>query len=376
MRRSSRLQAALLIAAQALIAAGAAGAARAETPPKASAQPTTNKPAATKPTTTKPVGGKPTTPKPAPVPPTVSLNQDFVRSLTATVDLKKPRAVFALVFATLPDTVTVYPSENYFYWHFNANGKAIWGNFRLDAADRDRGVLNLGYFEYDENGKFQDYKGGDAALSAKDGVIVTRVDAFTYTVAHAGKTVTFKLFRDTFGTPKKSALRADERYVGPVFDESGIRFHLIFSEASDHFYFVLNEDVPVTETFRPMGKDILIGRRSGFAFYVDAEQKRKILVGVYQLNVRRNNYYDGPFDQMPDNFVDRSSIKTYLERAYPDLKGRLDKFGHFTDTQGTRAAAFSYFIYTDEQELDFVRSCAASKLTRPKFLACITPDGR
>jgi len=28
------------------------------------------------------------------------------------------------------------------------------------------------------------------------------------------------------------------------------------------------------------------------------------------------------------------------------------------------------------EQRDFVRSCGASKLTRPRFFACITPDGR
>jgi hypothetical protein len=311
--------------------------------------------------------------------PSISLNQDFVRSLWTKVDTKKPLEVFAAVFNRLPGQVTVYPSENYFYWSFNASGKPIWGNFRLDAATRDKGILNLGYFEYDENGKFQDYKGGEAELTAKQGVLLKKVDRFTYTVSFKGKTVRFNLFRDRYAPPKKGAIRTDEQYVGPVFDESGLRFHLLFNKTEKHLFYVLNEDVPVTESFRPtkINKDVVIGRRSGFAYYLDRENKRKILIGVNQLNVRRNNYYDGPFDQLPDNLIEKTKLAEFLVKAYPELKGRVNKYGHLKARPGERATVFSYFVYTDEAQLAFVQSCAeTTKFTRAQFLECITPDGR
>lgn len=308
---------------------------------------------------------------------TVSLNQGFVEGLAGTVKLDDEMAVFAHVFDTLPDKVTVYPTENYFYWSFNANGRTIWGNFRLDAGDRDKGILHLGYFEYDENGKFQDYDGWDKAITAKDGVALKKVSRFVYTVTYKDRTVTFQLNDIGMAPPKKAKLAEGEKYIGPVFDESGVKFFLVFNEKTNHFIYIVNEDGAPPETFKVLkDKLTVIGRRTGFAYYLDKPNTRKILIAINGANARRNNYYDGPFDQLPDNYADQTNIKKYLELAYPHVKGKINKYGVLKAEKGNRVAIGSYHIYTSEDQLSFVASCAKThKPTTAKFYACITPDG-
>jgi hypothetical protein len=315
------------------------------------------------------------TPPAAPEPPRVSFNEHLHSGIAATVDVKDPVAVFALVFEQLPDRVTVYTGENYYYWSFFANGRPYWGNIRLDAATRDNGILHIGYFEYDENAKFQDTEGFEKELTAADGVELKKVDRWNYTVAYKGKTVAFRLFAPGMDPPKKAKLRADEVFVGPVVDESGIRFHLIFNKTENHFHYLLNEDVPPGETYRSHSPVIQIGRRTGFAYYVDAAQDRKVLIAVHGPNVARNNYYDGPFDQLPDNYADETKLSHYLELAYPALKGKLNKYGHIAGEKGVRATPFAYYSYFDENDLNFVGQCQRIHARNPaKFYACITPD--
>ncbi|MCW5771809.1 MAG: hypothetical protein KIT16_09260 [Rhodospirillaceae bacterium] len=308
--------------------------------------------------------------------PRVSLNQDYIEGNYATLDVTKPEVVFAHVFAQLPATVTIYPTENYFYWSFPANGRMYWGNFRLDAQVRDQGVLNIGYFEYDENGKFQDYDGYDKEFTEKDGVILKKVSRFVYTVTYKDKTVTFRLHDIGMTPPQKAKLRPDEKFVGPVYDESGVRFFIIFNTTENHFHYVLNEDGPPAETYRDYGKgtDVVIGRRTGFAYYLDKENDRKILIAVNGANTMRNNYYDGPFDQAPDNYADETHLKDYLELAYPSIKGKISKYGHFLDKKGVRAAVYAYYVYFDERDLNFVQSCRRTRQSKARFYACITPD--
>jgi hypothetical protein len=308
---------------------------------------------------------------------TVSYNQKFIEGLYSKLNLNNEMAVFAHVFASLPDKVVVYPTENYFYWHFNANGRAIWGNFRLDAGDRDQGVLHLGYFEYDENGKFQDYDGWEKTITANDGVTVKKVARLTYTVAYKGKTVTFELNDIGMAPPKKAKLRADEVFVGPVFDESGVKFFLLFNKTENHFIYVLNEDGAPSETYKPFGKRVVVGRRTGFAYYLDIANTRKVLVAVNGKNAERNNYYDGPFDQLPDNYVDQTNIAKYLQLAYPYVKGKINKFGVLTKEESSRVPVGAYYIYNDESELKFVDSCAKTHSTASaKLYACIAPDSQ
>ena len=306
---------------------------------------------------------------------TVSYNQKFIEGLYSKLNLNDEMAVFAHVFNDLPDKVVVYPTENYFYWYFNVNSRAIWGNFRLDAGDRDQGVLHLGYFEYDENGKFQDYDGWEKRITAKDGVTVKKVARLTYTVSYKGKTVTFELNDIGMTPPKKAKLRADEVFVGPVFDESGVKFFLIFNKTVNHFIYVLNEDGAPSETFKPFGKRVVVGRRTGFAYYLDTPNSRKVLVAVNGKNAGRNNYYDGPFDQLPDNYVDQTHIAKYLQLAYPYVKGKINKFGVLKNEEGSRVAVGAYYIYTEENELSFVDSCVKTHGgAAAKLYPCIAPE--
>ena len=304
----------------------------------------------------------------------LSTNQDFIEGLANTMNLNDTSAVFWHVFSQLPDQVIVYPSENYYYWSFYANAKPIHGNIRLDAFDRDQGLVHFGYFEYDENGKFQDVDGWDKVFSKKDGVVLEKRGRFEYALTYRGKTVVFHLFQTGMAPPKKEKLRPDEVYIGQSYDKSGVRFYLIFNKTVNHFSYVLNEDVPPPETYATINPHLIVGRRTGFAYYVDKVNNRKILVAAFAPNIQRNNYYDGPFDQEPDNYIDQTHLKKYLELAYPQVKGRINKFGHFTDQKGVRAGIFAYYAYFDEEELHFVDVCLKKHQNKAQFYACISPD--
>jgi hypothetical protein len=65
-----------------------------------------------------------------------------------------------------------------------------------------------------------------------------------------------------------------------------------------------------------------------------------------------NNYYDGPFDQLADNYVDQTNISEYMIKASPGLEGRLDKYGHFLERDGSSHLAISpYFVYFSDSAL-------------------------
>jgi len=303
----------------------------------------------------------------------VSFNQKFIDGLYYNLDLSNPHAVFNLIFSELNDSVKVYPTENYYYFHFNAWGKTIWGNLRLDASDRDQGIIHLGYFQYDENGERQDRVGNLKSFSEKDGVIVKRLDRFTYSVEYSGKTVIFRLNDMAISPPNNANLIDDEVFVGPIFDESGLKFFIIYNKEEKHFIYILDEEGYTPEEFVRLNEDLVIGKRTGFALYIDKENNRKILVAVHGNSTDRNNYSDGPFDQLPDNYASETNIKEYIEEAYPYTKGTIDEFGGYFGRQ-SRVIIFPYDVYYKYEDLAFVKNCKASNLTKSKFYTCITPD--
>ena len=120
-----------------------------------------------------------------------------------------PMEVFKRVFLTLPDSVTVYPTENYYYFKLPTDGKIIQGNLRLDARDRDQGVIHLGYFEVVDG---KPVTLGARIFGVGDGVEVKKIDAWNYDVTALGRTVSFAL-NDIGFTPPRAVDMA----------ESGIR---------------------------------------------------------------------------------------------------------------------------------------------------------
>lgn len=234
--------------------------------------------------------------------PQLRTNQSYIEEVDRQTKLAidDPMAVFAFVFNSLPDRVKVFPTENYYYFTFVHNGVPYNGNIRLDASDRDQGKLHFAYSENMEVWRRETaltYR----LLDASSGVTVEKLERFLYRVTYAGRSVLFALNDLTQVKPPPDGVAPGETFVGPVADESGLRFFLMYNERLRIFLYILDETAFVPEAFdhSPDSDRILIGRRTGFAFYRDDRLPRKILIGVFYTNSQVNNYFDGPFDHCP-----------------------------------------------------------------------------
>jgi len=312
--------------------------------------------------------------QPAPVAaPSVHTNQSDLEEIAARSDLEigNLKAVFAYLFASLPERVKVYPTENYYYFRFHHNGVPYAGNFRLDAADRDKGVIDFAYFPV-LTGWRQDEIETYKQLGSSDGVTVEKAAALTYTVSFAGKSVVFEL-NDLSGVkPPPGLLNDDESYIGPIFDESGIQFFLVFNNRLKLFHYILNETTPVPDEIYEsrIAPRLVIGRRTGFAYYKDDFRDRKILVGVYEENIVVNNYYDGPFDQLPDNFLRGSELKDAIAAAGLADADTIDRFGILPGGD-ERVLIKPYISYTYLDDLQMFADCANDKaIPRESYYEC------
>ena len=45
--------------------------------------------------------------------------------------------------------------------------------------------------------------------------------------------------------------------------------------------------------------------------------------------MRLNDYFDGPFDQLPDNVLEGDTLRRIILELEPGLKGQIDRFGGF-----------------------------------------------
>jgi hypothetical protein len=284
-----------------------------------------------------------------------------------------PLAVFAAVLKNLPERVRVYPTENYFYFRFTQNGLGYLGNIRLAAADRDQGKVNFAYNESPTDWN-SNPKNRFVVLGAGQGVTVEKAGPLHYRVSHAGKTVNFVLNDLSAVKPPPETMRADEKFLGPIFDESGIRFFLVFNTRLKLFHFLLDETQPAAEQFDTISgnEQIQIGKRTGFASY--SFDARKILIGVNERQSRLNTYLDGPFDQLPENFIEGEALRDAILAVDPSIKGKIDRLGNFTDGS-SRYLIHPYLLYRQVGDLAVFARCATSKaVAAAKRAACFVID--
>lgn len=309
--------------------------------------------------------------------PQLKTDQSYIEEVRRPTSLAvdDPMAVFSFVFNSLPERVKIYPTENYFYFTFVHRGVPYNGNIRLDASDRDQGKLHFGYSEDMAEWRRETpltYR----LLDASRGVTVEKLERFLYRVTHAGRSVLFELNDLSQAKPPADALAPEETFVGPIADESGLRFFLVFNERLRIFLYTLDETTDVPDGFEPSPHTdrIIIGKRTGYAFYRDQRRPRKILIGVFFTNSRVNNYFDGPFDQLPDNFIEGDAFRTMLLKAEPSLKGKIDRFGGSPDGAQRHMIA-PYFYYATVDELTAFDRCATDpRVPAAEYYACFVAD--
>ena len=277
------------------------------------------------------------------------------------------KSVFTYVLGALPERVMVYPTENYYYFRFANAGRQYADNIRLDASDRDQGKVHFAYYEdlaeWKEEGPVK-----HIVLDATHGVLVEKLGKLAYRISFSGKSVVFELNDLSTVAPPKEILGSNEIYVGPIFDDSAVRFFLVFNSSLKIFHYILDETIPVADALAvsQISDRILIGNRTGFAYYRDHRLDRKILIGVFEGNARVNNYYDGPFDQMPDNFLEGDALSRLIVQVDPSLAGKIDRFGGSGDG-ASRFMIAPYLHYRNEEDLLVFHDCATDKKIAPEL---------
>jgi hypothetical protein len=299
-------------------------------------------------------------------------NQEMIDDLLRPndLDIKNPDAVFEAVFEQLAPKVTVYPTESYYYFTFQVNGINYAGNIRFDAADQFDGKVHFAYAnEYAYWRKPLDpvYK----KMGPDDGVKVEQTSKFLYKIAFKGKTVEFELPDLSNVKPAPGMLRDDEIYLGPSWDESGVQFFLIYNKTAKAFLYLLSE-TPKVDLYEPssLSPAITVGNRTSFVFYKDKLLDRKILMGDFIGHTMLNDYFDGPFDQLPDNYVQGNALLDAILEVEPGLKDeKADRYG--ADPTGEfRYGITSYKYYAHIGDLKPIVDCAEKNSDPAVYYKC------
>lgn len=304
-------------------------------------------------------------------------NEDRINGLYTNANMLDVKDAFRRVFDALGDEVVMYPSENALYFRVAVRGKLFDGAFHFDRGTADSGALGFSYaFVYEDRirGREKVEKAFHRALGPADTVYVEPDDSSGFVVTYMRKRVHFISYRIAQSVPATLKLLPSETLVGNTFDESGLRFHLVYNKSLRRLYWLLNEEGFVPEEFETFGSTLAIGMRTEFAFYRDSASHRMVLVGVSAYNVGANNWYDGPFDHLPDNEVHagRLDMRPYIAAHFGIEPAKLNKYGEYVGREGTRAAVTAYTVYSEPSQLGFVDSLLALKKPVDEFLAAAT----
>lgn len=306
---------------------------------------------------------------------TVNFNQGFIEEIQESrVDFEDRSAVLTMLMDRMGNTITVYPSEGYYYFDFYSNGDWIRGNLRFDKSNRDQGDVSFVYYKVLKRSE-SERTVSSGTLNKDVGFELNSIGDLKYLMKFNGREVVVQLYQAKHELTNPPTLYENESYVGPVFDESGVRFHLLFDNETHEFSYLLNSDFGFPETFEySVGTEtdhIVIGTRTEFAYYFDSDRDRYILIGVAAENIRNNSYYDGPFDQLPDNFVDGDELKEKIELYAPEYNGKLLSYGHFKAEENIRFAITNYKRYEHDYELRPFEFCRAKASTSSSLIQCL-----
>ena len=89
----------------------------------------------------------------------------------------------------------------------------------------------------------EDSEGTALALGPSRGVTVEKLEPLAYRVSYGKKSVVFALNDLSQVKPPAAALAPNDQFIGPVFDESAIRFFLVFNAKLKLFHYILDETV-------------------------------------------------------------------------------------------------------------------------------------
>lgn len=274
--------------------------------------------------------------------------------------------MFSYLFSWLPPFAVVYPTEGFYYFTTTLKDVGdISGNVRI--ADLDKGKLSMAYFTVTNEVTHISHLGKD------DGIIVRKHHEYLYEVEFKGKVVFFKIPKTDFSPPRLLKLIPEEEFIGHVHDESGVLLFLLYNNKTFSFYYVLDEESGIRETFELVDESHLLSKRTAFVYYYDRRYDRKILVGAYLDNIRLNNFYDGPADQVPF----RTQLKEKLSIAYPNtlLGGGIDDFGvHLEKDIWSRVAISPYHRYTMLKQVTEKNERCSLELDVSQFWTCLTKE--
>ncbi len=250
------------------------------------------------------------------------------------------------ILTSLPETLIVYPTENYYYFIIPYCGKILKGNLKFDLFyDTLSQKVRIVYDFYSNISL--DFESD--TFEYKEWVVNVRLtdDSNVTVLFNIGDTLIRKFV--IFPEVPSSKIRVPESsdFIFNTIDESGLVFSLTYDTTIKSFIWFLSDTQIINFKLIKYKGPIYFEPVSGFVFI--KIKKGFILIGVPLLNVVENNWWDGPFDQLNDRNWNLK-IYNYMLMSYPYLDTVIDKYLYKKSGNG-RVAPANYLQYYHLSEI-------------------------
>jgi hypothetical protein len=283
--------------------------------------------------------------------------------------IENSEEVFSYVMDYMPRYAIVYPTERFYYFNTFIDFEPISGNIRM--ADIEKGEIGIAYFRTKDMYSQTFVK----VFNESDGLTFEKLSDRFYRINYRDNSILLKIPTTDITPPKKLVLLSEEEFIGHIHDESGIKFFLIYSNETNAFYDLLDDEDGVADKLIEVDKNLFLGARTEFFFYRDESYNRTLFVGSKLDNIADNNYLDGPGDQVPIAIP----IRDKLHKVYPHtlLGEGVDEFGvSLNKTDGWKRVAITPFerYYTPEDVSFRMQYCLAKNITGSFLWTCMTRE--
>lgn len=280
----------------------------------------------------------------------VFLNSDYIKGMAICEDTTF-NGTIKYILKVLPETIRVYPTENYYYFIVPYCGNLLKGNMKFDFFYGNTYLVRIGYESYANisiinNIKIDTFKFKEWKIKQIDKLSPEGTFTNVRISIEIGDTLIDKIV-SFFSLPMKYAKFPDSyKIIFNTMDESGFIFTLTYNEDINNFVWFLNDRQFIRFKINKYKGPIYFEPISGFLFA--KVNKKYVLVGVPLLNVVENNWWDGPFDQLNDRSWN-PQIKKYIQKVYPSLGSEVDIYLYKEDKR--RVTTASYLRYYNPEEV-------------------------
>ena len=261
------------------------------------------------------------------------------------------------ILESLPETLEVFPSENYYYFQIPVCGKIYKGNLRTLFY---YGKIKQVYLVYES------YKNISIYELLKDTFEIvlfpsenTKLKTYKLTenlwkiVLNNDRKLNITKFIVYIDPPHRIYnLPSTTKFVFNTIDESGISFSLAYDTTINNFIWFLNDSQLIPISLKKLQNELYIEPISGFVFLkvTDNEIIYYILIGVPVINIIENNWWDGPFDQLNDRNWNLE-LRKYVVKSLPELDTLINEYLYYNHSKYGRVAISNYFKYTTIEEI-------------------------